>query len=153
MPVIAWPLILICSFLIQAGNVVQAPDCLEVGEKSRLEKEPKLDNRIKIYEEASNRCQQLVTNMVQRQDFQLLPVYLQSWSTLLDKSLSDIEGSPVRKDKSRALRKFEIQLRKAVGTLQDLKVKASVDQFDDFETWLHHAEQVRRRFVDLLFQR
>jgi hypothetical protein len=153
MRAVAWLLILIRCFLIQAGSVVQAPDCLEAGERSRLEKEAKLDNRIKIYEEASNRCQQLVTDMVQRQDFQLIPGYLQSWKTLLDKSLGDIEASPGRKDKSRALRKFEIHLRKAISSAQELKLKATVDQFDAFETWLRRAEQVHKKFVDFLFER
>ena len=153
MPEFAWSLILICGFLMQAGSVAQAPECLEAGEKSRLEKEPKLDNRIKIYEEASNRCQQLITDMVQRQDFQLVPGYLHSWNMLLDTSLSDIADSPGRKDKSRALRKYEIHLRKSITTIQDLKVKAAADQFDAFEAWVHDAEQVHKRFVDLLFQR
>lgn len=141
------------GLLIQAVTAVQAPDCLQVADRGRLEKEPKLDNRIKIYEEASNHCEQLVTDMVQRQDLQLVPGYLESWGNLLDRSLKDIEGSPGRKDKSRALRKFEIHLRKAETAIQEIKLKATVDQFDAFEAWLHRAEQVHKRFVDLLFQR
>jgi hypothetical protein len=148
-----WSITLIYGLITQAGAVVQAPDCLQVADRSRLEKETKLDNRIKIYEEASNHCQQLVTDMVQRQDFQLVPGYLQSWGNLLDTSLKDIEGSPGRKDKSRALRKFEIHLRKAESAIQELKLKATVDEFDAFEGWLHRAEQVHKRFVDFLFQR
>jgi len=153
MPAAALPLTLICCLFMQAGGAAQAPGCFEAGDKSRLEKEGKLDSRIKIYEEVSNRCQQLVTDKVQRQDFQPVPGYLQSWSALLDKSLADIEASPGRKDKSRALRKFEIHLRKAISSAQELKLKATVDQFDAFENWLHSAEQVHKKFVDFLFER
>lgn len=143
---------LIYGLLVQAAAAAQAPTCLQATDRSRLEKETKLDNRIKIYEEASNRCQQLLTDLVQRQDYQLVPGYLQSWSSLLDQSLNDIEASPGRKDKSRALRKFQINLRKAESAVQELKLKATVDQFDAFEAWLRRAEQVHKRFMDLLFQ-
>jgi hypothetical protein len=150
---VSWALTLICGLLMQAGTAVQAPDCLQATDRSRLEKETKLDNRIKIYEEASIRCQHLVTDMVQRQDFQLVPGYLQSWSDLLEKSLHDVETSTIRKEKSRALKNYEIHLRKAVSAVQELKLKATVDQFDAFEAWLNRAEQVRKKFVDFLFER
>jgi hypothetical protein len=153
MLVVSWSLTLICGLLIQTGTAVQAPDCLQAADRIRLEKETKLDNRIQIYEEASIRCQHLVTNMVQHQDFQFASGCLQSWGDLIEKSLHDVETSTVRKEKSRALKKYEIHLRKAVSAIQELKLKGTVDQFDAFEAWLNRAEHVRKKFVDFLFPR
>jgi hypothetical protein len=73
--------------------------------------------------------------------------------SLLESSLEDVKGSTARKDKSRALIRYEIHLRKAIGNVQELKHKASADQFDDLEAWLTRAEEIHRKFVDMLFQR
>jgi len=112
-----------------------------------------LDNRVKIYHEASTRCQNSLTANLRSQDPQPAGTQLKSWMSLLESSLEDVKGSTARKDKSRALIRYEIHLRKAIGNVQELKHKASADQFDDLEAWLTRAEEIHRKFVDMLFQR
>ncbi len=154
MALFPWTLTLICSLLFQAviPSPAAGPDGLLDVERSRLEKETKLDNRIKIYEAASIRCQNSLSGMIQSQELQRVPSQLKSWLSLLETSLKDVEQTPSRKDKSHALIRYEIHLRKAISNLQELKLKASVDEFDDFEAWLARAEEIRKKFVNMLFQ-
>ena len=128
-------------------------DCLLAAEKTRLQTETKLDNRIKIYDMASARCENALKGSLQNQDLQAVPAELDSWMKLLEASLKDIEGSAARKDRSHALIRYEIHLRKSISNVQELKLKASADQIDSFETWLTRAEEIHKRFVDMLFQR
>lgn len=153
MALINFYLILVCSWLLQTGTGAPAPDCLLAAEKARLQTDAKLDDRLKIYDGASVRCRDFVTAAVKSQDLQSIPRVLKCWTGLLEDSLKDLEQSTVRKDKSKALRRFEINLRKEIGDMQELKLKASADQFDSFEAWLTRAEAIRKRFVDMLFQR
>jgi len=143
------------GLLLQAGllSTVPGPDGLLDAERVRLEREVKLDRRIKIFEAASIRYQNSITSSVQNQELQTVPTQLKSWANLLESSLKDVEKSTARKDKSKALIHYEIHLRKAVSDIQELKLKASVDELDSFESWLAKAEEVRKKFVDMLFQR
>ncbi len=146
---------IIWGLLLQAGllSTIPGPDGLLDAERSRLEKETKLDRRIKIYEAASIRYQNSITTSVQNQEFQSVPSQLKSWGNLLGTAQKDVEKSEARKEKSKALIHFEIHLRKAISDIQELKLKGSVDDFDSFESWLAKAEEVHKKFVDLLFQR
>ncbi len=155
MPIYSWCLALTCGLLLQAGllSSTPGPDGLLDSERARLERETKLDKRIKIYEAASIRYQNALAASVQNQELQIIPAQLKSWTNLLDTSLKDVENSTARKDKSKALIHYEIHLRKAISDMQELKLKASVEQFDAFEAWLKRAEEIHKRFVDMLFQR
>ena len=150
-----WHLALISSLLFQAGllSAVPGPDGLLDSERARVEREPKLDRRIKIYEAASLRYQGSVSSNVQNQEFQSVPAQLKSWTNLLATSLADVEKSASRKEKSKALIHYEIHLRKAISDMQELKLKGTVDEFDSFEAWLSKAEETHKKFVDMLFQR
>ncbi len=150
-----WHLTLICGLLIQAGvlSTTPGPDGLLDSERARLERETKLDRRIKVFEAASMRYQGALTVSIQKQELQGVSAQLKSWTNLLESSLKDVERSTSRKEKSKALIHYEIHLRKAISDMQELKLKASVDEFDAFESWLSRAEHVHKKFVDMLFQR
>jgi hypothetical protein len=130
---------------------IPGPDCLTPVEKIRLQTESKLDNRIKIYGEVCARCTDNLSHLIQQQQLQEVPALLQSWIEMLEASLKDIEASPGRKDKSRALVRYEIRLRKAIGTVQESKIKTNLEQQDQFERWLAQAETIRKKLVVILF--
>jgi len=155
MVLLSLSLTLICSLAMQAAALAPAPgpDCLLATEQSRLQTEIKLNNRIKIYDEASTRCQNSLAALVRHQDLQAVPAQLKSWLNLLEISLKDIDSSTARKDKSRNLIRYEIHLRKAVGNVQELKLKATADQFDDFERFIARAQEIHKKLVNMLFQR
>ncbi len=148
-------LALALGFLVQSGTVppTPGPDGLLDSERARLQHETKLDGRIKVYDAASSRYQTSLTKSLGSQSMPDVPSQLKSWANLLESSLKDIEGSTARKDKSKALIHFEIHLRKAISDMQELRLKAPIDQFSDFESWLAKAEEVHKKFVDMLFQR
>ncbi len=125
--------------------------CLLPAERDRLSREPKLDARIKIYDEANTRCETELTEYIQKSELQQVPSHLKRWMALLDISLKDIEDSKSRKEKSKALIKFEIHLRKSISTVQEAKLKAQVEQLEDFESWLTRADQIHTRLVGILF--
>ena len=155
MVLLSLSLTLICSLAMQAAPLAPAPgpDCLLATEHNRLQTETNLNGRIKIYSEASTRCQNSLAALVRHQDLQEVPAQLKSWLNLLEISLEDINGSTARKDKSKALIRYEIHLRKAIGNVQEIKLKASADQFDDFERFLAKAQEIHKHFVNMLFQR
>ena len=153
MPAI-WPLIPIFAFLLQNAGVPPVPaDALSPDETARLEKEVNVERRIKVYEEASARIQQSLVTAVNKEDFQTVPDRLKAWTTLLTKSLQDIETNLKAKNKSKQLIKYEIQLRKSIATMQGYKIKAPADLQDDFDACSAQAEKVRKRFVEILFPR
>ncbi len=120
-------------------------------EISRPEKEARLDRRIKIYDEASERYKNTLIRLVQMQELPSVPAQLKSWSEMLNASLKDIEASPGRKDKSKALLRYEIHLRRAISAVQESKIKANVEQVGAFEAWLTQTEEIRKRLVAILF--
>jgi len=146
-----WLLFGILGTFAQAPSPNPAPDCLTPLEKIRLQTEVKLDNRIKIYTEGCARCSDSLSNLIQQQNLQEVPALLQSWLEMLEASVRDIEASPGRKDKSRALLRYEIRLRKAIDAVQESKIKANLEQQDQFESWLARAETLRKKLVALLF--
>jgi hypothetical protein len=129
------------------------PDGLTPTERSKLDKEGKIDSRIRIYESASDRFHKTVRSALQKQEFEVVDDALNSWTKVLSASLEDIEMNVNRKKMSRALIRYEIQLRKAFGDLQDLKYKAPVEEQEKIEKWLGRAEGIRDSFLSILFKR
>ena len=127
-------------------------DGLTPTERGQLEKEEKIDNRIRIYEAASLRYQKTIEGEIQKQEAQDIPDELQSWSDLLLASLKDIEGNVGRKKKSKNLIRFEIQLRKALLDLRNLKFQIPNEYQDEFESVLDRVDGVHKKLVDILFQ-
>jgi DNA-binding transcriptional MerR regulator len=70
---------------------------------------------------------------------------------LLRFSLNDIRASLEKKKKSRALKNFEIQLRRASLDVQSYKIKAPIEQQDQIDDWLSQAESIRTQFMGMLF--
>jgi hypothetical protein len=92
-----------------------------------------------------------VHEAVVKEEFETIPANLKRWTSLLSSSLDDIKTNSKSKKKSRQLIQYEIQVRKAIATLQDDQIKAPIDQHDNFESCLVQAEKIRKRFVDILF--
>jgi len=129
------------------------PDGLTPTERSKLEKEGNIDSRIRVYEAASTRFHKSVRSGVQKQEFEIVQDDLNSWMKVLSASLEDIEVNVNRRKMSRPLIRYEIQLRKALVDLQDLKYKAPLEEQEKIETWLGRAEAIRNSFLNILFKR
>ncbi len=128
-------------------------DCLTAVEKKRLSAEEKIDNRIKIYRKISERLHASIENSAAKQKFEEAVPLLGCWKELLVASLKDIEANINRKKKSGALIDYEIQIRKSIVDMDDVRLKAPVSQQGDFEGWISQATSAHERFVDILFQR
>jgi hypothetical protein len=149
------PVLLLLAFaaLHLQDRSIQAVDCLLPAEKERLRAAPKLDDRIKIYNAGLGRCRKSADAAIARQDSAALTKALADWMVLLEHSLQDIEATADRRKKSKALIRYEIQLRKALADLDESKLKLTYEQMEELEAWLDKAEKIRKRFVDILFQR
>jgi hypothetical protein len=145
-------LTLIFSIIAQSGGILTpAAEGLTADERERLAREQKLDNRIKIYETASKRLlKSLETAVIKEQYDSDLPI-LKAWTYLLNTSFEDIEKNASRKKKSKALIRLEIQLRKALSDVQEYKLRAPLDQQGAFDAFLSRSEQIRKKFVEILF--
>jgi 3-deoxy-D-arabino-heptulosonate 7-phosphate (DAHP) synthase class II len=84
--------ILALNMFLQAGTVPSFEgDILNSEEKSQLEKANTVDRRIKVYTDASKRIQKRIREAVAKGQFQSVSGDLKLWTTLLVKSLEDIE--------------------------------------------------------------
>ncbi len=152
-----WSLLSLCLMLApvvqaQSSGAPDAP-CLLPAEELRLQREPKLDNRIRIYEAASARCADSVQRALAAPNPPPVSAALANWMQLLERSLKDVEKTADRKRKSKALIRYEIQLRKSITEVQDAKMKASYEGMEEISAWATRADAIRKRFVDILFQR
>jgi hypothetical protein len=147
-------LLAFCSALLlqTAGTSSKHGDIFLPSEKAQIEQADNVERRIKVYEAASKRMQQSLEAAIVKDDFHAVPDDLQRWTSLLAKSLEDIEANLKAKKKSRALIRYEIQVRKSISRTESLKIRAPADQQDIFDSCLAHAEKVRRRFVEILFR-
>src|SRR5437867_13178476 len=107
-------LILIVALCCLVATVSLAQEFLTAAEKSALEKEKKIDNRIKVYQAASARLSRLMQGALQEHDFARLEQGSENWVKLLSASLEEIEENVNRKKKSRALIHFAIHLRRTI---------------------------------------
>jgi len=149
---IFWPVTFILVLLLQAGGIPpSAEEIFDRIEKAKLEKEQDVEGRIKVYENASKRIQKTLETAVGNDDFQTVPDKLKLWISLLSKSLEDIEANLKNKKKSRALIRYEIQVRKSIANTENYKIRAPVEQQDLFDASLAEAEKIRQKFVAILF--
>jgi hypothetical protein len=121
-------------------------------EKAQIKQADTVERRIKVYEAASKRIQQSLEAAIAKDNFHAVPDNLQLWTSLLAKSLEDIEANLKAKKKPRALIRYEIQVRKSISRTESLKIRAPVDQQDIFDSCIAQAERVRKRFVEILFR-
>ena len=149
---LAWILILAAvNQEMPSSSKARASEPLTAAEKSQLEREPNVEDRIRVYEAASSRIHRLIRNLIQRQEFENVGAEMSSWLDLLSEAQKDVGQNIRRKKKSKNLIRFEIHLRKATGDLKELKLQVPTDQQQDFESWLTRVEQVRKKFFDILF--
>ena len=146
-------LTLLLSIFIQGTAIpTSAGDILNPAEKSQMEKATTIERRIKVYEAASKRIQQTLHEAVTKEDFRTIPDSLKLWTSLLAASLEDIQANLKAKKKSRNLINYEIQVRKEIADTQGFKIRAPVEQQDVFDSCLTQAEEMRKKFVEILFQ-
>jgi hypothetical protein len=126
------------------------PEVLSSSERARIARENKLDNRIKVYEKVSIRYLRTLQGQMRTEE-QDIESTLEHWLSVLRFSLADIEKHAERKKKSRPLIHYEIQLRKAIVDVRELRLKAVAEDDPLFERWLTGAESIRNRFVDVIF--
>ena len=127
------------------------PSTFSPVEARRLEREPKVEERMKIYRAASEERHRSILMAMAEQNTGAVSITLRSWTDLLDYSLEDIQKNAGQKSKSKALREYEIQLRKAFDSIDNIKLRGTTEQFDEFEEWLKHAQDVRAKLVRILF--
>ncbi len=143
----------IVSLLLQTATVPSFPEgVLSPSESLSVKGEKNIERRVRIYENASARYQGLIEGAISTEEFQAIPGNLMLWIALLDESLKDIEANLKSKKKSRALIRYEIQVRKTITTLQDNRFRAPEDQQEVFDSCLARAGEVRKRFVEILFK-
>jgi hypothetical protein len=130
-----------------------ASDCLNASEKKRLSAEDKIDGRVKVYRDISERFHETVESDVGKQSFNEASSLVRCWMDVVASSLKDIETNINRKKKSGALINYEIQLRKSIVDMGDARLKVPYQQQGDFESWLTQAKAAHTKFVDILFQR
>ncbi len=140
------------AFLQVASVPLLEGNTLNVEEKARINRAQSVDDRIKVYHSASKRMQQSVDAAVSSHDFSGVPDALKLWVALLSGSLEDIEANLKANKKSKALIRYEIQVRKANSAFRGYKTKAPVDQQDAFDAQIAGAEKIRKKFVDIIFR-
>jgi hypothetical protein len=147
-------LALALSVIIQGGSVPSFEGgILNPKEKTQLEKANSVDRRIKVYTAATKRIDKSLREAVSKGQFETVAADLKLWTSLLSKSLEDIEANLKSKKKSRDLIKYEIQVRKTLSNLQDYRIQAPIEQQEEFDSCLAEAEAIRQKFVDILFPR
>ncbi len=150
---ILWQTIaLMVGLAMQTGSApALSDDGLTAAEREQLQQQQNIENRIKIYDNATARFFKTIEASVLKDDFDSVPALLKSWTKLLDMALKDIDANASRKKKSKALIRYEIRVRKAISNMQDYKIRAPVDQQEAFDAWLNNAEETRKKFVAILF--
>ncbi len=128
-------------------------DCLTEKEKKDFSGQSKVDGRVKVYRRISERLHLAIEAEASKQKWDGIPPLVGCWKELLTVSLRDIEANINRKKKSGALIEYEIQLRKSIVDMKDVRLKMPYPQQDDLEAWLSQADAAHKRTVDILFQR
>ena len=122
------------------------------GETAHLANARSLDGRIKVYADASQRICKKLWETARQEKSDSIPDILKTWTSLLSGSLDDIAANSKSKKKSKRLINYEIQVRKAINGLMDLKLKAPFEQQDAYDACIAQAETIRKKFVDILFR-
>ena len=150
-------LVLLALALGSQGSLPPSPSppagCLTDLDKKRLSAEAGIEKRIRICKEISDRFHKAVEQAEKKQMPEGVSDLLACWRDHLAASLKDIETNINRKKKSGALKDFEIQLRKSIRDMENARLKAPYQESSHYDNWLDQANMVRKKFVDILFQR
>jgi hypothetical protein len=128
-------------------------ECLLAAEKKRLSEQDKVDGRIKVYRDISERYHQTILAATAKRNFDHIEQVIRCWQDHLAVSMKDIETNVNRKKKSGALINYEIQLRKSIVDMNNARLRAVIERQPEFDSWISLAQKTRTRFVDILFQR
>ncbi len=139
-------------FILQAAAPSFTEGILNPKETRQLERATKIEQRIKVYETASKRMQQTVHSLAADGKFSQINETLRLWNVLLTGSLEDIETNLKTKKKSRALIRYEIQVRKALAAAQDYRNSIQPEDMEEFDACLANAEKIRKRLVEVIFR-
>jgi hypothetical protein len=150
-------LVLLALALWSQGSLPPSPvppaGCLTDLDKKRLSTEAGIEKRIRICKEISDRFHKDVEQAEKKQAAEGVSVLLACWSDHLTVALKDIEANINRKKRSGALKDFEIHLRKSIRDMEDSRLKTPYQEISHYDAWLEQANVVRKKFVDILFQR
>jgi hypothetical protein len=152
---IVWSCSLLLGFLFQAGQVPTFPDDLFIEkEKKKIEKNrDDLNERLEVYKDASMRIQKSLQKNLASGKYDLAFRQMDTWLSLLSGSIEDIEANTnPKKKKSKDLIRYEIQVRRSIGELQDYKIRVPVKEQDALERAIERADAIRVKMVDVLFQ-
>jgi hypothetical protein len=149
---ILWPFTVALAFFLQAAENRFPADVFIPKETTRIEKARNVEGRIKVYQDASKRIQRMLETAIREDEFQDFPGKLNVWNSLLTGSLEDIEANLKTKKKSKALKDYEIQVRKSITDMEKFRIRVPVEQQDTLDTCLAQAERVRKRFMEILFE-
>jgi len=134
-------------------STVTPAGCLTDLDKNRLSTQAGIEKRIRICQEISDQFRKAVEQAAKKQMTEGVSVLLACWSDHLAASLKDIDANINRKKRSGALKDFEIQLRKSIRDMENARLKAPYQESSHYDPWLDQANMVRKKFVDILFQR
>jgi hypothetical protein len=144
--------LVVLLFLQTATDLSFTEGILNPKEKGQLARAIEVEQRIKVYTAASSRIQQTLRGMAANGDFAGIPASLQVWNTLLSGSLQDIEANLKTKKKSRALIRYEIQVRKLLTEAQEYKNGIPEEDGETFRSLLAQADKTRKQFVEIIFK-
>jgi hypothetical protein len=139
-------------FLQTATDLSFTEGILNPKEKGQLARAVNVEQRIKVYTAASSRIQQTLHGMAADGDFARITDSLNLWNTMLSGSLQDIEANLKTKKKSRALIRYEIQVRKLLTEVQEYKISIPAADEETFKSLLAQADKTRKQFVDIIFK-
>jgi hypothetical protein len=144
--------LVVLLFLQTATDLSFTEGTLNPKEKEQLARAINVEQRIKVYITASSRIQQTLHGLAADGDFAKIPDSLQVWNTLLSGSLRDIEANLKTKKKSRALIRYEIQVRKLLTEVQEYKNNIPEEDAETFKSLLAQADKIRKQFVEIIFK-
>ncbi|HEV8132081.1 MAG TPA: hypothetical protein VGQ81_12570 [Acidobacteriota bacterium] len=141
---------LVLLLMLQASPDINSP----FNEKERaiyLQKHS-FSDRMELFYEVVARYRREFDAYGKQKDYSgFLPI-LDKYSHLLKVMEQDLLQLPgEKKAKSKALRKLEIQLRKAKEDLQNFRSNASAEQQTAFENSLAQSESLRTRMLQIIF--
>jgi hypothetical protein len=145
--------LMICLQAYTPPSTFTGSDCLTDKERKDLSGQSNVDGRVKVYRRISERLHLAIEADAKKQTYDGISTLVNCWKELLTVSLRDIEANINRKKKSGALIDYEIQLRKSIVDMKDVRLKMPYPQQDDLEAWMAQAEAARKKTVDILFQR
>ena len=152
---IVWSCSLLLIILFQAGQAPSFPEGLFTDkEKKKIEKNTDdLDERIEAYKDASVRIQKSLLKSLSDKEHDIASKQLEAWVSLLSGSIEDIaKNTNLKKNRSKDLMRYEIQVRRAIDELRDYKLRVPYENQDLFERSIDRADAIRGRMVDILFR-